>query len=78
MGHTLNSLPSDLGEGSALEYFLANQPWRLPWQTFLYHFDWVLPGGNSPELLDMTEKYGIIVGRKYDLQLIAISHGCFN
>ncbi|XBI87196.1 hypothetical protein VPH35_025326 [Triticum aestivum] len=47
-------------------------------ENLLYHFDWVLPGKASPEFLDMTEKYGIIVGRKYDLQLIPISRGGFH
>jgi cytochrome P450 len=58
--------------------FFGESTMEIALANLLYHFDWVLPGGKSPELLDMTEKYGIIVGRKFDLQLIAISRGCFN
>ena len=38
----------------------------------LYYFDWVLPDGACPYTLDMSEKFGITVSRRYDLQLIAI------
>ncbi|CAM0943197.1 unnamed protein product [Alopecurus aequalis] len=48
---------------STLEIALAN---------LIYHFDWVLPGRASPESLDMSEKFGMTVGRKYELELIAI------
>ncbi|XBI50956.1 hypothetical protein VPH35_033554 [Triticum aestivum] len=61
--------PGILFGTSTMEIALAN---------LLYHFDWVLPDKANPEFLDMTEKYGIIVGRKYDLQLIPISHGGFH
>uniref|UniRef100_A0ACD5ZB98 Uncharacterized protein n=1 Tax=Avena sativa TaxID=4498 RepID=A0ACD5ZB98_AVESA len=58
--------PGMLFATSTLEIALAN---------LIYHFDWVLPapGGASPaESLDMSEKFGMTVGRKYDLELIAI------
>jgi len=61
--------PGILFGTSTMEIALAN---------LLYHFDWVLPGKANPEFLDMTEKYGIIIGRKYDLQLIPISRGGFH
>uniref|UniRef100_A0ACD5UES4 Uncharacterized protein n=1 Tax=Avena sativa TaxID=4498 RepID=A0ACD5UES4_AVESA len=61
--------PGMLFGTSTLEITLAN---------LLYHFDWVLPGGASLESLDMSEKFGMTVGRKYDLQLMAIPHGHFN
>ncbi|XP_050230390.1 cytochrome P450 71D445-like [Mercurialis annua] len=37
----------------------------------LYHFDWSLPNGVSPETLDMDEAFGVAVKRKNDLYLIA-------
>ena len=40
----------------------------------LYHFDWVLPDGVSPELVDMSEKYGMGVSKKMDLHLRAIPY----
>jgi cytochrome P450 len=51
---------------STLEIALAN---------LIYHFDWVLPGNASPESLDMSEKFGIIIRRRYALELIAIPRG---
>ncbi|CAL5033910.1 unnamed protein product [Urochloa decumbens] len=50
---------------STLEIALAN---------LLYHFDWVLPNGVSPELVDMSEKYGMGVSKKLDLYLRAIPY----
>lgn len=50
---------------SVLEVILAN---------FLYHFDWMLPEGDSVSSIDMSEKFGLSVGRKYDLKLKAIPH----
>ncbi|XBI87170.1 hypothetical protein VPH35_025300 [Triticum aestivum] len=59
--------PGMLFGASTLEITLAN---------LLYHFDWVLPGGASPESLDMFEKFRMTIGRSSDLQLIAIPRGC--
>jgi cytochrome P450 len=47
---------------STVEIVLAN---------LLYHFDWLLPDGSSPDSLDMSEKFGSSVRRKSDLKLIA-------
>ncbi|VAH24201.1 unnamed protein product [Triticum turgidum subsp. durum] len=45
--------------------------------NILYHFNWKLPDGASPVSLDMSEKFGLAVSRKYDLKLEATPHVWF-
>uniref|UniRef100_A0ACD5V087 Uncharacterized protein n=1 Tax=Avena sativa TaxID=4498 RepID=A0ACD5V087_AVESA len=59
--------PGMLFGTSTVEIALAN---------LLYHFDWALPAdGESLKALDMSEKSGIAVSRRYELKLVAIPCG---
>ncbi|KAF7005515.1 hypothetical protein CFC21_020632 [Triticum aestivum] len=60
--------PGILFGTSSLNITLAN---------LLYHFDWMLPDGASLSSFDMSEKFGITVSRRHDLQLRAIPHEWF-
>uniref|UniRef100_A0ACD5UXF2 Uncharacterized protein n=1 Tax=Avena sativa TaxID=4498 RepID=A0ACD5UXF2_AVESA len=51
--------------------FFATSTIEIALANLLYHFDWKLPDG---ERVDMLEKFGITVRRKFDLQLVAIPH----
>ncbi|KAM3393565.1 hypothetical protein ACQJBY_014342 [Aegilops geniculata] len=54
--------PGMLFSTSTLDIVLAN---------LLYHFNWILPDGAS---LDMSEKFGLTVSKRYDLKLRAVPH----
>lgn len=47
---------------------------EFPLAMLLYHFDWKLPNGMKHEDLDMTELFGIAVGRRDNLHLIPIAY----
>ncbi|NP_001168470.1 Ent-isokaurene C2/C3-hydroxylase [Zea mays] len=57
--------PAIMFATSTLEIALAN---------LLYHFDWALPDGVHPEMVDMSEQYGMGVTKRLDLHLRAIPY----
>ena len=46
---------------------------ELTLAVLLFHFDWKLPNGVKTEDFDMTEKFGVTVGRKNDICLIPVT-----
>ncbi|XP_047155402.1 cytochrome P450 71D8-like [Vigna umbellata] len=44
----------------------------LPLARLLYHFNWELPNGMTPESIDTVERFGMAIGRKNQLCLIPI------
>ncbi|KAK1677084.1 hypothetical protein QYE76_037932 [Lolium multiflorum] len=57
--------PGMLFATSTVEIVLTN---------LLYHFDWMLPDGASLASFDTSEKFGLTISRKYDLELKAVPH----
>ncbi|CAN6170343.1 unnamed protein product [Urochloa humidicola] len=51
---------------------LAHANIELALATLLYHFDWQLPPGVTPEEVDMAEKFGVDVRPKRDVYLSPI------
>ncbi|XVF77791.1 hypothetical protein PTKIN_Ptkin14bG0074800 [Pterospermum kingtungense] len=47
---------------------------ELPLAQSLYHFDWKLCDGRKLEDIDMSESFGMSVGRKHDLCLVPIPY----
>ncbi|XP_020587542.1 premnaspirodiene oxygenase-like [Phalaenopsis equestris] len=61
-GGGMRSCPGVTFAIAGIEYWLAQ---------LLFHFDWELPGGMSPEELDMEEVFGLTISRKNDLLVVA-------
>uniref|UniRef100_A0ACD5V112 Uncharacterized protein n=1 Tax=Avena sativa TaxID=4498 RepID=A0ACD5V112_AVESA len=64
--------PFGSGRRICLGIFFATSTIEIALANLLYHFDWQLPAGG--ERVDMLEKFGLTVRRKFDLQLVAIPH----
>ncbi|XP_027127127.2 tabersonine 16-hydroxylase 2-like [Coffea arabica] len=73
-GKTFNYIPFGAGRRMCPGISFALPNIELPLAQLLYHFDWKLPGDLNPELLDMTEAFGVAVRPKQDLLLIPIPY----
>ncbi|KAK4375154.1 hypothetical protein RND71_005831 [Anisodus tanguticus] len=72
MGNYFEFIPFGSGKRicPGMQFGLTNV--KHPLALLLYHFDWALPYGASPEDLDMIEKTGLSAAKQKDLCLIAI------
>ncbi|KAJ3693306.1 hypothetical protein LUZ60_008786 [Juncus effusus] len=55
-----------------MSFGLANI--ELPLASLLYHFDWNLPNGITPEEIDMSESFKIALQRKTHLHLLPVPY----
>jgi hypothetical protein len=57
-------------EGECLGMLFGLASVIFPLALLVYHFNWELPNQMKPTDLDMTEDFGLTVGRKNDMCLI--------
>ncbi|XP_044969049.1 desmethyl-deoxy-podophyllotoxin synthase-like [Hordeum vulgare subsp. vulgare] len=70
-GLEMEFIPFGFGRRQCPGALMATTTIELVLANLLYHFDWVIPGGASPETLDMGEEFGLIVHCRSKLSLMA-------
>lgn len=70
-GHDLQLIPFGAGRRICPGIGFAIPIIELAIANLMHHFDWKLPNGIKEEDMDMTEEFGLTMGRKSDLQLVA-------
>ncbi|KAI9116554.1 hypothetical protein K1719_012721 [Acacia pycnantha] len=73
-GANMNFIPFGGGRRICPGINFAISSIELPLANFLYHFDWKLPNGITPENFVMSEKFAASVRISENLQLIPISY----
>ncbi|KAI4383206.1 hypothetical protein MLD38_009073 [Melastoma candidum] len=72
LGADFEFLPFGAGRRMCPGIAFALASIELPLSQLLYHFDWKLPEGATPEQLDMAESFGGTCRRKEALNVVAI------
>ncbi|KAL6883651.1 hypothetical protein ACP4OV_011065 [Aristida adscensionis] len=73
-GFDFEFIPFGAGRRMCPGTSFANANIEIALASLLYHFDWQLPIGVTPDKLDMTEVFGVTVRRKAELVLRPILH----
>ncbi|KAF7850109.1 hypothetical protein BT93_L5855 [Corymbia citriodora subsp. variegata] len=69
-GQNFELIPFGSGRRMCVGLSLAQRLLHLGLATLLYHFDWELGGGLTPDTLDMTERAGIALRKLHPLKVI--------
>uniref|UniRef100_A0A6N2NEE6 Cytochrome P450 n=1 Tax=Salix viminalis TaxID=40686 RepID=A0A6N2NEE6_SALVM len=69
-GHDYEFLPFGAGRRICPGLTMAARQVHLIIASLLYHFDWSLPNGEDPAMLDMSEKFGITLQKEHPLLVV--------
>ncbi|KAL3749301.1 hypothetical protein ACJRO7_010414 [Eucalyptus globulus] len=74
-GQNFELIPFGSGRRMCIGLSLAHRVLHLGLATLLYHFNWELGGGLTPETLDMRERIGITLRKLHPLKVVPKKRG---